>query len=330
MPTKYDRFRMVTIIALVGGISLLHYTPVAGYFGMHILHRELYFIPILMASFWFGIKMGLVTSLAVSLVYGLHFVFQGNVHSVSLAVSSQILMFILVAVILGWMVELQKRRQRERDFIKDTFGKYVDVSIRDKILNEGIPAGGELREVTVLFADLRDFSVLAETTPPRDVVKIINTYFGAMAEAIKANQGLVLQFIGDEIEAAFGAPFPLVDHSKSAVIAALHMRQSLSEVNQNLIAQGYPPLRHGIGIHTGPVLAGNIGSPDRLSYAMVGETVNLASRIQELNKKFDSDILISDATQKSLNNDVRLQKLPSETVKGKTESVDIFKVIDSA
>jgi class 3 adenylate cyclase len=330
MPTKYDRFRMVTIIALVGGISLLHYTPVAGYFGMHILHRELYFIPILMGSFWFGIKMGLVTSLAVSLVYGLHFVFQGNVHSVSLAVSSQILMFILVAVILGWMVELQKRRQRERDFIKDTFGKYVDVSIRDKILNEGIPAGGELREVTVLFADLRDFSVLAETTPPRDVVKIINTYFGAMAEAIKANQGLVLQFIGDEIEAAFGAPFPLVNHSKSAVIAALHMRQSLSEVNQNLIAQGYPPLRHGIGIHTGPVLAGNIGSPDRLSYAMVGETVNLASRIQELNKKFDSDILISDATQKSLNNDVRLQKLPSETVKGKTESVDIFKVIDSA
>jgi class 3 adenylate cyclase len=321
---------MAIIIALVGCISLLHYSPIPGYFGMHILHREFYFIPILIASFWFGLKIGLFTSLAVSLIYGLHFVAHGNAHDVSLAVSSQILMFILVAVILGWMVERKNRRQKERDFIKDTFGKYVDVSIRDKILNEGIPADGELREVTVLFADLRNFSVLAETTPPRDVVKIINTYFGTMAEAIKTNQGLVLQFIGDEIEAVFGAPFPLVDHPKSAVLAALDMRQRLSAVNRKLIGQGYTPLRHGIGIHTGTVLAGNIGSPDRLSYAMVGETVNLASRIQELNKKFDSDILISDATQTNLNNNVRLQKLPSETVKGKTESVSIFKVIGSA
>jgi class 3 adenylate cyclase len=319
---------MVTIMVLVGAISFLHYIPIPGFLGMHILHRELYFIPILMASFWFGIKVGLVASLAVSVVYGLQFVVHANAQIASLAISFQIFMFNLVAIILGWMVELQKRRQRERDFIKDTFGKYVDESVRDKILIDGVPAEGELKEVTVLFADLRDFSILAETTPPRDVVKIINQYFGEMAEAIKKNQGLVLQFIGDEIEAVFGAPVVLPDHQKRAVQAALDMRHRLSEVNVQLVNGGHRPLRHGIGIHTGTVLAGNIGSPDRLSYAMVGETVNLASRIQDLNKRFGSDILISDTTRAGLNNTVRLQKLPSETVKSKTESVGIFKVID--
>jgi len=318
---------MGLIIVLVGAISFLHYSPIPGYMGMHILHRELYFIPILMASFWFGIKVGLATSLAVSLVYGLQFVIHGNAQVASVAISFQMFMFNLVAIILGWMVELEKRRERERDFIKHTFGKYVDECVRDKILNDAVPPDGELRTVTVLFADLRDFSVLAEKTPPRDVVKIINQYFTEMAEAIKNNQGLVLQFIGDEIEAVFGAPLALPDHQKRAVQAALDMRQRLLQVNAQLAVEGYGPLRHGIGIHTGQVLAGNIGSPDRLSYAMVGETVNLASRIQELNKRYGSDILVSATTQASLSNNMPLQKLASATVKGKTESVEIFKVM---
>ena len=120
---------------------------------------------------------------------------------------------------------------------------------------------------------------IAEANAPKTVVKIINTYFTEMAASIHEHSGLVLQFIGDEIEAVFGAPLSLENHAAKAVQAALEMRARLDAVNDRLKKQGHAALRHGIGIHTGQVVAANIGSPDRLSYALVGDTVNLASRI---------------------------------------------------
>ena len=119
-----------------------------------------------------------------------------------------------------------------------------------------------------------------------------------MSAAITVNNGLVLQFIGDEIEAVFGAPTAMENHQECAIHAAIEMRKRLSQVNRTLNSQGYPPLQHGIGLHAGKVVAANIGSAQRLSYALVGETVNVASRIQDLNKTLGTDILLSDAVQK--------------------------------
>ena len=215
---------------------------------------------------------------------------------------------------------------KERDFIKETFGKYVTQEVRDEILKGRIPLDGEQKEVTVLFADLRGFTPMVEATPPKEVIEIINGYFAEMAEAISGNQGLVLQYIGDEIEAVFGAPLALSDHSDKALRAALEMRRRLEIYNRRLEANGKSPLRHGIGIHSGPVVAANIGSPDRLSYAMVGDTVNLASRIQDLNKKYQTDILISKSTRTRLTNGHALQKLSAAQIKGKSEPVEIFAV----
>ena len=193
-------------------------------------------------------------------------------------------------------VEEIVEKERVRVRIMDAFGKYVTREVRDQILSGNIPLDGENREVTVLFADLRDFTTMAEATPPKEVVKIINGYFSEMADAIGQNRGLILQFIGDEIEAVFGAPADLDDHPTHAVRAALEMSKRLLVVNQKLEQQGYGPLRHGIGVHTGTVVAANIGSEDRLSYAMVGDTVNLTSRIQGLNKKYGTEILVSSTT----------------------------------
>jgi adenylate cyclase len=148
-----------------------------------------------------------------------------------------------------------------------------------------------------------------------------------MASSIQQHAGLVLQFIGDEIEAVFGAPLPLEDHPLQAVRAALEMRRRLDSVNDELKKQGHAPLHHGIGIHTGRVVAANIGSPDRLSYALVGDTVNLASRIQGLNRQLGTDILVSETTQAGLGKEVTLKKLPEILVKGKSEPVEIYKVI---
>jgi adenylate cyclase len=216
---------------------------------------------------------------------------------------------------------------KERDFIKETFGKYVTKEIRDEILSGKIPLDGESRIVTVLFADLRGFTQLVESEPPQRVVKIINQYFEEMEEAIGSHHGLVVQFIGDEIEAVFGAPKFHRDHPRMAMEAALDMRKRLSRLNNRFAEEGLKPLAHGIGIHTGDVIAANIGSPDRLSYALVGDTVNLASRLQDLSKQFDTDIIVSETTKNALGKDVALKQLPLSSVKGKTKPVQAYAVL---
>jgi adenylate cyclase len=212
----------------------------------------------------------------------------------------------------------------ERDLIKDTFGKYVTEEIRDEILSGRVALDGEVKEVTVLFADLRDFTPMVEATPPREVVHIINSYFKEMDEAVRESNGLVLQYIGDEIEAVFGAPLPREDHPRMAAQASLEMRRRLADLNQDLTRRGYPILSHGIGIHTGEVLAANIGSPERLSYALVGDTVNLASRLQGLTKDFDTDIILSGATRERIGEGFRVRALPHTKLKGKSRTVSLF------
>lgn len=226
----------------------------------------------------------------------------------------------------GDVINEMNRGLMERDFIKETFGKYVASEVRDEILAGRVSLDGELKEVTVLFADLRDFTPMVESKSPKEVVKIINGYFREMAEAIQAHQGLVLQFIGDEIEAVFGAPLSLQDHPRMAVQAAVEMQERLGRLNDELTRKGYPPLAHGIGIHTGEVLAANIGSPERLSYTLVGDTVNVASRLQGLNKKFGTEIIISGITRAQLGQGFSTVPLPATKVKGKTHSVELFSV----
>ena len=244
-------------------------------------------------------------------------------YKLAAALASQATVSIENALMIKEVIE----KERVKTKILDAFGKYVTREVRDQILGGHIPLDGEVKDVTVLFADLRDFTALAESNSPKEVVKIINGYFSEMADAISKNNGLVLQFIGDEIEAVFGAPLPLENHPTHAVRAAIAMRERLDLVNKNLQQQGYVPLRHGIGIHTGNVVAANIGSEDRLSYALVGDTVNVASRIQGLNKKFDTDILISATTVERLADNIEVTKLPATAVKGKRVLVEIFKLI---
>jgi class 3 adenylate cyclase/CHASE2 domain-containing sensor protein len=231
------------------------------------------------------------------------------------------------AAVVGLVVTGSVRLFQGYFSVKETFGRYVSREVRDEILSGRIPLDGELKEVSVLFADLRDFTPMVEATPPKEVVKIMNGYFKEMAEAIKEHGGLVLHYIGDEILAVFGAPVPVKDHARLAVKGALEMRRRLEVVNQRLAQQGHTPLRNGIGIHTGEVLAGNIGGGDRLTYTLMGDTVNLASRLQGLNKKFGTDMIISGDTLARIGKEVQVQQLPATPIKGKSKAVDIFSVL---
>lgn len=216
----------------------------------------------------------------------------------------------------------------ERELLRDAFGRYVAPEVRDEILSGRTPLDGELRHVSVLFADIRDFTPLTETRDPKQVVRILNRYFAAMAAVIQQHSGLVLQFLGDEIYAVFGAPVRRPDHPQQAFKAALAMQKERVALNRCFLDDGLPELRHGIGLHTGDALVANIGSPDRLSYLLVGDTVNLASRLQTLTKKTGFEIMLSEHTYRHLGRKekdlVSMERLPAVAIKGKRRPTDCY------
>ncbi len=215
----------------------------------------------------------------------------------------------------------------ERERIRDTFGKYVTPEIRDEILAGRIPLDGERRLATLLFSDLRGFTTYVEENAPEEVIKSMRAYFTAMQQAIRMHQGIVLQYVGDEIEAVFGVPLGYDDHPDKAVFAALEMRRRLEELNIGRMKEGKTPFGHGIGIHTGMVLAGNTGSEDRLSYALIGDTVNLASRIEQLTKPLHCDILVSEETAKRLENAFQMKAETPQRVRGYSRPLTVYRVL---
>jgi len=214
----------------------------------------------------------------------------------------------------------------EREKIRETFGKYVTPEVRDQILADKIPLNGERKTATLLFSDIRNFTQYVEENDPEEVIQSMKAYFTSMQHAIRRNNGLVLQYVGDEIEAVFGVPLDDYQQADHAVRAALDMRKNLDELNRVREEQGKPAFRHGIGVFTGPVLAGNTGSQDRLSYALIGNTVNLASRVQELTKTFHCDILVSDETVKRLEERYPMKGEPPQKVKGYSKPVLVYSV----
>jgi adenylate cyclase len=219
---------------------------------------------------------------------------------------------------------------RERDFIKDVFGKYVSREVRDEILAGRLSYDGEKKDVTVLFADLKDFTQFTEGNDPKLVVRVLNTYFTEMTAAIERHGGFVLQFIGDEVYAVFGAPVPHADHPARAFAAAREMMERLDALNARLAPQGWPQLDHGIGLHTGETLAASIGSAERSSYLLVGDTVNLAARLQALTREVGTRMILSAATRARLPEcalrAITIRELPPAHVKGRRSPVAAFAV----
>jgi class 3 adenylate cyclase len=171
---------------------------------------------------------------------------------------------------------------RQRDFIRDTFGRYVSPEIARAVLEapEGLRLGGEKREVTILMSDLRGYTRLASEADPAVVVQVLNAYLGRMTDIIIEHGGTIDEFIGDAIFAIFGAPIVQPDHTERAAACALAMQLAMREVNDRNAARGWPPLEMGIGLNTGEAVVGNIGSEKRMKYGVVGSAVNLAARVE--------------------------------------------------
>jgi adenylate cyclase len=202
----------------------------------------------------------------------------------------------------------------------------VTPEIRDEILSGRIPLEGERREATVMFADLRNFTPFVENNRPEDVIAGMRAYFTAMDRAIRKNRGLVLQFVGDGIEAVFGVPVPFEDHADAALSAALDMRRALEDLNRDRAEMGMHSFAHGIGIHSGEVLAGNTGSEEQSAYALIGSTVNVASRLEGLTRDLECDILASQDTVERLNRTYPMGREAPRMVKGYSRPITVFRI----
>ena len=215
----------------------------------------------------------------------------------------------------------------EREKLRSAFGKYVTPEIRDEILSGRIPLEGERREGTVMFADLESFTPFVENNPPEEVMRSMRTYFTCMQQAIRLYKGLVIQFAGDEIEAVFGVPVYFEGHADAALAAALQMRKALETLNRERTAQGKVAFGHGIGIHSGSFLAGNSGSEEQSAYCLIGNTVNVAARIQALTREIKCDILVSEETVKQMTDSPKMEQQPSRQVKGYSKPITVYRIL---
>lgn len=224
--------------------------------------------------------------------------------------------------------EMTKSLQ-EKEFMREAFGKVVDPYVRDYLLQGNIALGGENCDVTVMFCDIRNFTAMSENMKPEDVVLLLNKYFTAMEKCISENHGVINKYIGDAIMAIFGSPVKSQNHALDSYKASYAMKNSLIELNKSFAEKNLPLFDFGIGLHSGNVLAGNIGAEKRMEYTVIGDTVNTASRIGALCKTYKTDLLLSESTVekiKMLDESVAasLKYVDDSAIRGKTETVKLF------
>jgi len=218
--------------------------------------------------------------------------------------------------------------EKEKRRMKKTFGQLVNPRVLEKMLNDPSyqKVGGHKELLTVLFSDIRGFTTITETLPPEELVPHLNEYLGKMVEVVFRHDGTLDKFIGDAVMAIFGAPVPQNDHAKRAVLCALDMIDELVKLQEKWRTEGKPVFDIGIGINTGEMTVGFMGSQEKKEYTVIGDNVNLGSRLEGLNKEYKTHVIISDSTYQHVKDFIEARSLGSVKVKGKTKTVEIYEV----
>jgi adenylate cyclase len=215
---------------------------------------------------------------------------------------------------------------REKRKVKRLFSRYVSKDVCEQLMADPSRArlGGSRRTMSVLFSDIRGFTTFSEKGEPEAIVAQLNEYFTRMVAVVFDHRGTLDKFVGDAVMALFGAPLDDEDHAEHAVQAALVMQEELARLNERWAAEGRPTLEIGIGINSGEMVAGNIGSDTIMSYTVIGDAVNLAARLESLNKQYGTRLIVSEATRSSLKGRYHMRALGEVVVKGKTQPVAVY------
>ncbi len=237
----------------------------------------------------------------------------------------------ILSVFIGVVVFKYLTEERSKKEIKSAFQQYVSHHVVNEILKDPskLKLGGERRVVTIMFSDIRSFTSISEALSPTELVNLLNSYLTPMTDIVLRHDGTLDKFIGDAIMAFFGAPLELEDHARRACVTAIEMVDKLQELNREWKKNNWPEIKIGIGINTGEVAVGNMGSQSRFDYTVMGDNVNLASRLEGTNKVYGTTIIISEFTYKEIDpEEIFCRELDYVRVKGKKKPVRIFEVID--
>jgi adenylate cyclase len=267
-------------------------------------------------SFFGTLVLLIVYFLATNIVFELKsFLFNYSTPAVAM-----IFTFIAIVVYRAMTEERDKRR------IRETFGKYVSPKVVEQLAENPPELGGIDRELTVFFSDIRDFTKISETMPPQELINFLNVYMTAMTEILLDYGGTLDKYVGDELMGFWGAPMPQPDHALLACKCALVQMSRLGELNKTLSEARQ--IKIGIGINTGTMTVGNMGSPVRMNYTLAGDNVNLGSRLEGINKAYGTRIIISEYTYALVKDKVVARELDNIRVKGKNKPVVIYELID--
>jgi class 3 adenylate cyclase len=229
-------------------------------------------------------------------------------------------------VLLKARIGASLEKKRLRDQLKEMVRRFATPEVAQDLQTSGFALGGKRVYASVMFSDIRGFTPLVESQPPEETIDLLNTYYTLMFDAISSHGGIVNQMIGDGLMAIFGAPLPLLAHEACAVRAALEMIELVGMFNQERADADKPQIRIGIGIASGEMVAGYAGTSKRASYTCIGDTVNLAARLETHTKVANRTILIDGATRKALPERVVVESLGLVEIKGKAAPVDVFSV----
>jgi adenylate cyclase len=271
-------------------------------------------------------SLSLFSLLLLALVAGIYHLFAtyNLVVSVIFPVFSLSLAYLLLEAYRNVVVEKKSR------YLRKAFSTYVSSQVVSEILKDPdlLKLGGEKKVVSILFADVRGFTTLSERMPPEELVSLLNEYLSPMTRIVLAEEGTLDKYIGDSIMAIFNAPIEIPNHPKRACSVALRMMAELPRLNDTWSKRGLPALFIGIGIHTGEAVVGNMGTDLRFDYTAIGDTVNLAARLEGMNKVYGTNIIVSEATFKEVADDFIFRKLDFVKVKGKEKPVGIYEMVD--
>jgi adenylate cyclase len=229
---------------------------------------------------------------------------------------------VLLRARIGASLEKKRLRDQQRELVR----KFATAEVAEDMEASGFALGGKFVEATAMFSDIRSFTTIAESQSPEDTIELLNTYYTLMFEAISGHNGVVNQMVGDGLMAIFGAPLHHASHCEDAVRAALEMIEMVELFDFEQTSQGKQPIRIGIGIASGQVIAGYTGTTRRATYTCVGDTVNLAARLESHTKVVGQPILIDETTQKALIPSIQVVDQGMVQIKGKVEEVRVFSV----